>query len=134
MPSVLPNLVSVAEAAYVPQQEEAIVWTPEKAEALAHEKARKYKIDEYLFVETMRRESSGFKSPDIQSGYQFHGKPEPSYGYAQFFIPSTLKTADGKEITKEIATDPEQALDAAAFNFSEGHASQWTEYRRLLSK
>lgn len=80
----------------------------------------------------MRRESAGFASTTIQSGYyRKDGSREPSFGVAQFYIPSSLKTASGATITKEMAIDPEQALDAAAYNFSIGNADQWSAYRKL---
>lgn len=104
---------------------------PNYLEEIAREKAKKYGINVYLFVETMRNESGGFGSTTIQSGYYHNGVRERSFGVCQFNIPSGLKTASGEEITYDIAVDPEQCLDAAAYNFSVGNANQWTEYRKL---
>lgn len=78
----------------------------------------------------MRIESGGFASTTIQSGYYENGIRETSYGVCQFYIPSNLKTADGEEITKDIAIDPVKCLDAAAYNFSVGNASQWSAYEK----
>lgn len=121
-----------AEAAETPAKV-ALAWTPETIEAMAYEKAVKYHLAHpKTFVETMRHESLGFISKDIQSGYyRPDGSREPSFGVCQFYIPSSLKTADGFAVTKEVAVDPEKCLDAAAYNFSIGNASEWTEYRKL---
>lgn len=123
-----------AEAAEPPAKV-VIVWTPENTAAMAYEKAAKYHLkNPDIFVETMRRESEGFVNPAIQSHYiRADGTREPSFGDCQFYIPSVLKTADGTVVTKEIAVDPEQCLDAAAYNFSIGYAHEWTEYRLLMA-
>lgn len=98
-------------------------------------KAQKYGLNEKHFVETMRRESIGFIDPSIQSGYTMKdGSREPSFGVCQFFIPSVLRTSTGSVVTKEIALDPEQCLDAAAYNFSIGNAGQWTEWRKWYGR
>lgn len=122
-----------AEAAVTPVKV-AVAWTPETTTAVAYEKATKYHLkNPDLFVETMRRESLGFNDPTIQSGYyRKDGTREPSFGDCQFFLPSTLKTADGLAVTMAIAIDPEQCLDAAAYNFSIGNADRWTQYRILM--
>lgn len=110
-----------------------IEWTPERIEEEARTVATRYGIDEWAFVETLRCESIGFtwndqslvKDPEGPNGR------EPSYGIPQFYQPSSLKTAQGEVITKEIALDIPQALDAAGYNFSVGNASHWTCFRNL---
>lgn len=106
-----------------------IEWTPELIESFALETAKKYHIDEDEFVETLRCESCGFIDPKIQSGHYKNGVREQSFGIAQFNLPSGLKTASGEEITYEIAIDPEQAIDAAGYNFSIGLQDRWTCWR-----
>lgn len=54
-----------------------------------------------------------------------------SFGVAQFHLPTDLKTAQGTIITKDIALDPIQAIDAASYQFSIGNASRWTCWRNL---
>jgi len=100
-------------------------WTPERGRREAYKASEKYGIDSEVFVKTMECES-GFQDPTIQSGHYKNGERETSFGYAQFNLPSGLKTADGETITYEIATDPEKSLDAAAFNFSIGNAHHWS--------
>lgn len=95
------------------------------------ETAEKYEIDVESFVETARCESDNFKDPAIQSGHIKDGERETSYGIFQFNLPSGLKTRDGRTITYEIAVDPYEAADAAAYNFEIGNAHHWTCYRSL---
>ena len=125
MPYVLTT--QKAEAAEIHQ---AVEWNPQTAEAFAREMARVYGVNETQFVETMRCESIGFVDPAIQSGYTYHGQQEPSFGYAQFFIPSVLTTEDGIVMTKEMAIDPSIALRAAAYNFKIGNQGQWSCWRK----
>lgn len=108
-----------------------MIWTPEIAEEFARETAREFGLHEERFVKTLKCESAGFKDPKIQSGHYYKGKRETSYGYAQFNLPSGLKTEDGRTITYEIAVDPEEAIRAAGYNFSIGNASHWTCWRML---
>lgn len=100
--------------------------TPKSVALLIHEAALKYGVDETKLYRVLNCESAGFTDPKIQSGYYHDGVRETSYGYAQFHLPSSLKTASGDMITYEIAIDPAQAIDAAAFNFSQGNANQWS--------
>lgn len=126
----LPPLVEVVHAEEVPVIETPIEWTPETVEELVRQKARKYGVDEHALAATISCESMGFTWNDQSLVIQKDGTREPSYGYAQFYIPSGLTTASGDEITKKIALDPEAALDAAAWNFSQGNASHWTCFRK----
>lgn len=73
---------------------------------------------------------SGFKV-DIQSHHNLSYGREQSYGLAQWHIPAKNRNAEGKVITKEMALDPVQALDAMAYHFSIGNAKAWTCYREL---
>lgn len=112
-----------AEAAETPIEREYV--TPESREALAREKARAFGVDEESFVRTLSCESMGFTWNDQSLVIRKDGTREPSFGVAQFYMPSGLKTATGEQITKEVALDPEQALDAAAYNFSIGNQEHW---------
>jgi hypothetical protein len=120
-------MVHVAVAAQTPL-EEAIPLSPDE---LITEAALKYGINRQHLYDTLDCESQGFIDPAIQSGWYRNGIRENSWGYAQFNLPSGLKTADGREITKEIAIDPKEAIDAAAYNFSVGNARAWTCFRDL---
>jgi len=121
-------MVNVAIAAETPPKE-AISLTPDE---LITRAALKYGVNRQRLYDTLECESEGFKDPAIQSGYyRKDGKRETSYGYAQFNLPSGLKTVDGRTITYEIAINPSEAIDAMAFNFSIGNANQWTCYRNL---
>lgn len=117
----------VAEA----KEEVPIEWTPEYAESFARETARKYGIDEERFIDTLKCESMHFRDPKIQSGHYKNGVRETSYGYSQFHLPTDLMTADGRIITYEIAVNPAEAIDAAAYQFSIGNAKRWSCYKAL---
>ena len=123
----VPTTVYAAEAAE-PLIEVAVSLTPGE---LITEAALKYGVNRQHLYDTLDCESQGFIDPAIQSGWYRNGVRENSWGYAQFNLPSGLKTADGREITKEIAIDPKEAIDAAAYNFSVGNAGAWTCYRDL---
>jgi hypothetical protein len=90
--------------------------------------AARYGVNRKALYDTLDCESMHFKDAKIQSGWYKNGVRENSWGFAQFNLPSGMKTADGRTITKEIATDPAEAIDAAAYNFSIGNARQWSCY------
>lgn len=121
------HVVEVVQAA------ETIDWTPALLETLARTTAQKYGVNEYALVETLRCESMGFTWNDqslVPDAKGPRGR-EDSWGIGQFNMPSDLKTADGREITKEIALDQPEAIDAAGYNFSIGKASRWSCYNAL---
>lgn len=117
-------MVHVAEAAQTPIVE-VIPLTPGE---LITEAALKYGVNRQRLYDTLECESAGFTDPAIQSGWHKNGVRETSFGYAQFNLPSGLKTADGRTITYEIAIDPKEAIDATAYNFSIGNAEHWSCY------
>lgn len=96
---------------------------------LIKEDATKYGVNETHLYKTLQCESANFTVLDGQSEVvRPDGTRENSWGIAQFNLPTDLKTASGEEITKEVATDPEEAIDAAAYNFSKGYATRWSCY------
>lgn len=95
--------------------------------------AERHGVNRERLYSTLECESVGFKDVAIQSDYYHDGVRENSWGIAQFNLPTDLTTADGRMITKEIAIDPEEAIDAAAYQFAEGRASRWTCYRDLYN-
>lgn len=107
-----------------------IDWTPERIEQEVREKAQEYGVSFDQMWATMKCENPHLK-PDEQSWVVQNGVREESYGLAQFWLPAGNKTPDGKVITKEIAVDPGQAIEAMAWHFSQGRASLWTCYRKL---
>ena len=117
-------MVHVAVAAQTPI-EEVIPLTPDE---LITRASLKYGVNRQRLYDTLKCESQNFIDPAIQSGHYKNGVRETSFGYAQFNLPSGLKTSDGRIVTYEIAIDPEEAVDAAAYNFSIGNASHWTCY------
>lgn len=123
----MPNLIKIpiAEAAQTPIVE-VIPLSPDE---LITRSALKYGVNRQRLYDTLDCESSHFIDPAIQSGYYKDGVRENSWGYGQFNLPSGLKTADGRVITKEIAIDPEEAVDAVAYNFSIHNENQWSCYR-----
>ena len=111
-----------------------INWTEERIEQLIEEKATEYGVSALALKRVIACESNG--STTIQSNHRYtpHNAPqgyqagdrEESYGLAQFHIPAGNKTKDGKVITKEMAQNPEVAVDTMAFYFSKGLQKKWT--------
>ena len=127
IPPAVPEPLAVKEI--------VVEWTPENIRALAYEKARKYDLAslglEEAYVRTMDYESKGFIDPCIQSEVPSPDGPngqENSWGVSQFWLTHPMETPDGRLITKEIACDPEQALDASAWHFSQGRAHRWNGF------
>ncbi len=126
MPQVLTT--PKAEAAEMP------IETADPA-TLITQAAEKYGVNRQRLYDTLECESDGFRDPAIQSGWiRADGTREPSFGYGQFFLPSSLKTADGRTITYEIAINPREAIYAVAYNFSIGNAPQWSCWRNKYLK
>lgn len=101
--------------------------TEEGIKRIIKEKADKYGVSYEQMSVTVACES-GYKA-DIQSHHVLSYGREESWGVAQFHLPSKNRDANGQVITKEMALDPEQALDAMAYHFSQGNARMWTCYR-----
>lgn len=126
----LPPLVEVVHAEEVSVIETPIEWTPEAVEEVTRQKARKYGVSEDAFASTISCESMGFTWNDQSLVIQADGSRENSWGYAQFWLDEPMQTKEGGLITKEMALNPEIALDLAAWHFSEGRASQWSCFRK----
>lgn len=124
-----PEEAHAEEHAEVPYEEVLleVVYTEEGIKQLIRDKANKYGVSYEKMNVTVACES-GYKA-DIQSRHTLSYGREQSWGVAQFHIPSGNRNADGKVMTKEMAIDPEQALDAMAYHFSIGNARLWTCYR-----
>lgn len=119
------SLLSVPKAEAAETTE--LAWTPSSIEELAKQIAQRKGIPEYLFVETMRRESAGFTVIGQSTVPNAEGpnEREDSWGICQIHLPDHL------EITKEQAEDPSWCLNWSADEFKAGHARNWTEYRKL---
>ena len=95
------------------------------------ELSKEYKVESDKIMKTLECENKSF-DPLLQSGHVKNGKREESYGLAQFHIPAGNKTKDGKVITKEMAQDPNIALETMVYYFSIGKARLWTCYNSLF--
>lgn len=104
-----------------------VVYTKEDIKRIAKEKAAKYGVS-FEQMDTTIRCESGYKH-DIQSHHILSYGRELSFGVAQWHIPSKNRDAHGNIITKEMALDPNIALDAMAYHFSIGNAKIWTCWR-----
>jgi hypothetical protein len=104
-----------------------VSYTKEDIKRIIKEKADKYGVSYERMSVTVNCES-GYKH-DIQSHHILSYGRELSFGAAQWHIPSKNRDANGVVITKEMALDPYQALDAMAYHFSIGNARIWTCYR-----
>lgn len=117
----------MAEAAEPPVQVVSI-------DALITESAVRYHVNREHLYKTLECESADFTVIKGQSLVKDENGPngrENSWGMAQFHLPSSLTTANGKPVDMEVALDPEQAIDATAYNFSIGNAKKWSCYRLL---
>lgn len=129
-----PHIIPVVEASE-PQEvriEVIIDWTPERVREQIAIAAKKYGVSYEKMNATVMCES-GY-DVNIQSHHTLSYGREESWGVAQWHIPAGNRNADGVLITKEMALDPIQALDAMAYYFSIGKASSWTCYRDIYLK
>ena len=85
--------------------------------------SNKYKVSRETVSKVVQCESS--KNPDAV------GDSGHSFGIAQFYLPAGNKTVDGRVMTKEMALDPDVALDTLAYYLSTGKARKWTCARML---
>ena len=102
-----------------------IDWTEERIKEEVWARAEKYNTYPEKMWAVMKCENPHL-DPSLQSLIVKDGIREDSWGLAQFYLPAKNKTADGRTITKEIATDPVESIDAMAWHFSEGRARLWT--------
>lgn len=110
--------------------EPVVEWTKERIKQEVETKAKEYGVSFEELWSTIKCENPSL-DPSLQSQIVKHGVREDSWGLAQFWLPAKNKTRDGRVITKEIATNPEEAIDAMAWHFSQGSESLWSCYRQL---
>ena len=128
-------IVYVAEAKEAVAKEDApqivikIDWTKERIEREIRTASDKYGVSYDKMYHTIKCES-GFNIK-VRSQHILSYGQEDSWGLAQFHLPSRNRDASGTVITKDMANDPVQALDAMAFHFSKGNARLWTCFRDL---
>ncbi len=70
---------------------------------------------------------------NIQSQIYKDGVREDSWGISQFHLPSGNKF-NGKTITKEMALDPNIAVEAMAQIMSKGQYNKWSCYRKIYGR
>ena len=121
------------EVVYTPKEVRIKVhidWTEDRIKEEVYKAAAKYNTYPEKMWATILCENAEL-DPKLQSRHILDYGREQSFGLAQFHIPSGNKTADGEVITKEMAQDPEIALDAMAYHFSVGNAELWTCFRMI---
>ena len=120
----------VEEIEKVVQIEVKIDWSKKERIVEEIQKAsKKYGVSYEKMYNTVKCESDfNYK---IQSQHILSYGQEQSWGVAQWHLPAKNRNADGVVITKEMALDPAQALDAMAYHFSIGNAKAWTCFRKL---
>ena len=130
------HVVEVAEAATSTPKEvriEVVVdWSRERVQEQIKLAAEKYGTSYEKMNATVACESH--YDVNIQSHWILSYGREESWGIAQWHLPSKNRNAAGEIITKEMALDPVQALDAMAYHFSIGNARLWTCYRNIYMK
>lgn len=93
--------------------------------------SEKYSVSANTMIEIINCENRDWDT-NLQSRIiNSKGEREDSWGLAQWHLPSKNKTKDGRIITKEIATNPNESLENMAWYLSEGHAKKWTCARKL---
>ena len=100
------------------------VWTTEEVKQLAITKAKKYGLHKKRFLATLECEN-GFRAKG-QSEHYYKGVREDSWGVAQIHLPAH------PTITREMAEDPEIALEFMAQKWSNDEASLWSCYTMLF--
>lgn len=123
----LAGLSTILESVVVDKETKPNV-APSDLRALARAKAIKHGVNPDVFERVMACESMDFTQTGqslipVKSGP--NGR-EDSWGVGQFWLVQPMLMPNGKPITKEIALDPEQALDIAAWHFSKGRAARWS--------
>lgn len=104
-------------------------WNEERINEEIETKAKEYNVNADTLKSVINCESQG--STTIQSYHYRNGVREESYGLAQWNIPSGNKTKNGIVITKEMAINPEIAIDTMAYYFSKGLQNKWTCWRNM---
>ncbi len=132
------EVVAPAPVEVVVQLEVVYNWDKERINKEIEEKAKEYKVSADLMKRIINCESQG--STTIQSNHRYHagnvpvgskvGDRELSFGLAQWHIPAKNTDSKGKIITKEMALDPSQALDAMAYHISIGNTKKWSCYSK----
>lgn len=87
----------------------------------------KYKVNSDIMLNVIRCETH-FRNK--QSDIYLNGVREDSWGLSQFHLPSQNKY-NGEIITKEMALDPNIAVEAMAQIMSKGHYNKWSCYRKI---
>ena len=102
-------------------------YTIEQVKLLTDFYGKKYSVDSDVMINVIQCETH-FRNK--QSDIYKNGVREESYGIAQFHLPSKNKI-DDKVITKEMALDPNIAVEAMAQIMSKGHYGKWSCYRKI---
>lgn len=87
----------------------------------------KYGVSPNIMLNVIRCETH-FRNK--QSDIYSNGVREDSWGISQFHLPSQNKY-NGKIISKDMALDPNIAVEAMAQIMSKGQYSKWSCYRKL---
>lgn len=103
------------------------VYTKQDVKLLTDFYGKKYSVDSDVMINVIQCETH-FRNK--QSDIYKNGIREESYGIAQFHLPSKNKI-DDKVITKEMALDPNIAVEAMAQIMSKGYAGKWSCYRKI---
>lgn len=116
-----------AEVEDYPKLQPSSVYSIEQVKLLTDYYGEKYSVDSNVMLNVIKCETH-FRNK--QSDIYKNGIREESYGIAQFHLPSKNKI-DDKVITKEMALDPNIAVEAMAQIMSKGHYGKWSCYRKI---
>ena len=120
----------VSVLAYARHENKIELIETDMPDAGLHEKlitiAEAHGADQEEMYKTVKCETAGTFSTDIQSGYRYkNGKQEQSFGLAQIHLP------DHPHVSKDEAKDPDFALNFMAEKFAAGQKHLWSCYRNL---
>jgi len=97
-------------------------WSYDEIQGLISHYGALYGVSTNLMDKIISCETAGTYNPKIQSGHYKNGIREDSWGLAQIHLPAH------PTITKEMAKDPNFAIDFLAKNLANNKQEMWTCY------
>ena len=120
-------MVYAEEKVVIPTLPIVRTYSIEQVKTLTDYYGEKYNVSPKIMLNVIRCEST---FNNVQSGIYKDGVREDSWGIAQFHLPAKNRI-DEKVITKEMALDPNIAVEAMAQIMSKGNYNKWSCYRKI---
>lgn len=126
----LPMVYAEAEEIKIPTLPINPSYSIEQVKTLTDYYGEKYNVSSKVMLNVIQCETH---FNNVQSGIYKDGVREDSWGIAQFHLPSKNKI-DEKVITKEMAMNPNIAVEAMAQIMSKGQYNKWSCYRKIYGR